>query len=51
VKDRKLVVRCSEDTLVRFKRFAAEFEDYEAALRYLLEEAERLGLALRKPYL
>jgi hypothetical protein len=38
-KECRLVIRCSRETLVAFKRYAAEFKDYEEALISLLERA------------
>jgi len=37
-KDCIIKIRCREETYRRFKRFAADFEDYEMALLALLEQ-------------
>lgn len=46
-------IRCSPETFWAFKNFVASrrFYDYEDALKYLLREAERLGLSPLKSYL
>jgi len=36
-KDSIIKIRCREETYRKFKRFAADFPDYEAALLALLE--------------
>jgi len=40
MKKRRLVVLCSKETLVRFKRYAAYYKNYEEALNSLLDVAE-----------
>ena len=37
---RRLVIRCFQETLVRFRQYAASYEDYEEALNSLLDLAE-----------
>jgi len=39
MKEYRLVIRCSRETLVAFKRYAADYESYEDALVSLLEKA------------
>jgi hypothetical protein len=45
MKECRLVIRCSRETLVAFKRYAADYESYEDALVSLLEKA---GVYVRK---
>jgi hypothetical protein len=43
-KNYRIVVKCTRSTFIRFRRYAADFSDYEKALDYLLTQAERLNL-------
>jgi hypothetical protein len=42
-KQSTILIRCSEETLKAFKKYAVDYEDYEAALRSLLARAGALG--------
>ena len=37
MKDRTLRIRCSSDTLKRFRRIASSFDDYEQALNAIMD--------------
>ena len=37
---RRLVIRCTQETFIRFRQYAASFEDYEDAVNALLDVAE-----------
>jgi len=43
LKNEVLRIRCTWSTKVKFKRFAAEFRNYEEALKFLLAKAEEYG--------
>jgi hypothetical protein len=40
-KDKVIYVRCNRETWVRFKKFCAEYRDYEECLRYMLDRLEK----------
>jgi hypothetical protein len=40
-KDKVIYVRCSRETWLRFRKFCAEYRDYEECLRYMLDRLEK----------
>ena len=49
LKRERIVIKCDATQLKkRFKRFAVDYKDYEAALRTLLDLADDKGYVLRR---
>jgi len=48
-KNRVIKIRCSRETLISWRQWAAYFENYEEALAYLLRKAVELRLEPPKP--
>jgi len=44
VKWKVIYIRCSPQTFYSWREWAARFDSYEEALRFLLEKARELGL-------
>ncbi|MEM4065763.1 MAG: hypothetical protein QXV17_02755 [Candidatus Micrarchaeaceae archaeon] len=40
-KDKVIYVRCNRETWLRFRKFCAEYRDYEECLRYMLDRLEK----------
>jgi hypothetical protein len=48
LKRERLVIKCgSKQTVKEFKRFAVDFDDFESALKMLLNMAKEKGYVLR----